>query len=118
MNFMGFFSFQVLKSVNMCGIWAIFGSDEDVSKQCRACLNIAHRGPDAFRIENVNHFQNCCFGFHRLAIVDDLHGMQPMRILSLPHLWLCYNGEIYNYKLVESHTFLSFTCDALTKLVQ
>lgn len=85
----------------MCGIWAIFGSDEDVSRQCRACLNIAHRGPDAFRIENVNHYPNCCFGFHRLAIVDDLHGMQPMRIHRFPHLWLCYNGEIYNHQLVQ-----------------
>ncbi|CAH1788715.1 unnamed protein product [Owenia fusiformis] len=85
----------------MCGIWAIFGSDEDVSHQCSSCLQIAHRGPDAFRIENVNHFKNCCFGFHRLAIVDDLYGMQPMRVRSLPHLWLCYNGEIYNYKTTQ-----------------
>ncbi|XP_068215032.1 asparagine synthetase [glutamine-hydrolyzing] [Palaemon carinicauda] len=84
----------------MCGIWAIFGSDENVSKQCSACLTIAHRGPDSFRIENVNHFPNCCFGFHRLAIVDDIYGMQPMRLNCLPHLWLCYNGEIYNYKLL------------------
>lgn len=83
----------------MCGIWAIFGSDANVAKQCKACLDIAHRGPDSFRIENVNHYGNCCFGFHRLAIVDDIYGMQPMRIHNLPHLWLCYNGEIYNYKL-------------------
>ncbi|XP_070565990.1 asparagine synthetase [glutamine-hydrolyzing]-like [Ptychodera flava] len=85
----------------MCGIWAIFGSDEDVSKQCSSALNISHRGPDAFRIENVNHFKNCCFGFHRLAIVDDLHGMQPMRVRSHPHIWLCYNGEIYNFRKVQ-----------------
>ncbi|CAH1788716.1 unnamed protein product, partial [Owenia fusiformis] len=85
----------------MCGIWAIFGSDEDVSHQYSSCLQIAHRGPDAFRIENVNHFKNCCFGFHRLAIVGDHFGMQPMRVKSLPHLWLCYNGEIYNYKTTQ-----------------
>ena len=85
----------------MCGIWALFGSDEDVSHQCSSCLKIAHRGPDAFRIENVNHYKNCCFGFHRLAIVDDTLGMQPMRVTTLPHLWLIYNGEIYNYKLVR-----------------
>ncbi|XP_002732808.1 asparagine synthetase [glutamine-hydrolyzing]-like [Saccoglossus kowalevskii] len=85
----------------MCGIWAIFGADEDVSKQCASALKIAHRGPDAFRIENVNHYNNCCFGFHRLAIVDDLYGMQPMRVHSHPHIWLCYNGEIYNYKKVQ-----------------
>ncbi|XP_023933088.1 asparagine synthetase [glutamine-hydrolyzing] [Lingula anatina] len=85
----------------MCGIWAIFGSDDDVSRQCSSCLKIAHRGPDAFRIENVNHFKNCCLAFHRLAIVDDIYGMQPMRVHALPHLWMIYNGEIYNCKLVQ-----------------
>jgi len=84
----------------MCGIWAIFGSDQDVSKKIPSCLKIRHRGPDAFRIENVNHFQNCAFGFHRLAIMDDLQGMQPYRVHKFPHLVLCYNGEIYNFKLV------------------
>ena len=84
----------------MCGIWALFGSEGDVAQQCQCSHKIAHRGPDAFRIENVNHFRNCCFAFHRLAIVDDLYGMQPMRVRALPHLWLCYNGEIYNYRMV------------------
>ncbi|KAJ8373146.1 hypothetical protein AAFF_G00270520 [Aldrovandia affinis] len=50
-----------------------------------------------FRFENVNGFTNCCFGFHRLAIVDQLYGMQPLRIKKFPFLWLCYNGEIYNH---------------------
>jgi hypothetical protein len=65
-----------------------------------SCFQIAHRGPDCFRFENVNHFANCAFGFHRLAIVDDLNGMQPIRIVSMPHIWMIYNGEIYNYKEV------------------
>ncbi|XP_019644205.1 PREDICTED: asparagine synthetase [glutamine-hydrolyzing]-like [Branchiostoma belcheri] len=84
----------------MCGIWAIFGSDEDVSKQCVSALRIGHRGPDCFRLENINHFKNCCFGFHRLAIVGDTYGMQPMRVHRYPHIWLCCNGEIYNYRRV------------------
>ncbi len=66
-----------------------------------SCFQIAHRGPDCFRFENVNHFANCAFGFHRLAIVDDLNGMQPIRIVSMPHIWMIYNGEIYNYKEVN-----------------
>ncbi len=86
----------------MCGIWCLFGSEGDVSQQCHCAHKIAHRGPDAFRIENVNHFRNCCFAFHRLAIMDDLFGMQPLRLNSHPHLWLCYNGEIYNYRMVCS----------------
>ena len=64
-------------------------------------MKIKHRGPDAFRVENVDHFVNCCFGFHRLTILDDAKGMQPLRLHSMPHLRLCYNGEIYNYKVVS-----------------
>lgn len=87
----------------MCGIWALFGSDECLSVQCLSAMKIAHRGPDAFRFENVNGFTNCCFGFHRLAIVDQLYGMQPLRVKKFPYLWLCYNGEIYNYKQLQNH---------------
>ncbi|KAL7830165.1 hypothetical protein SRHO_G00312920 [Serrasalmus rhombeus] len=82
----------------MCGIWALFGSDECLSVQCTSAMKIAHRGPDAFRFENVNGFTSCCFGFHRLAIVDQLYGMQPLRVKKFPYLFLCYNGEIYNHK--------------------
>lgn len=86
----------------MCGIWAVFGSDRCLSGLCSSAMKIAHRGPDAFRMENVNGFTNCCFGFHRLAIVDQLYGMQPLRIKKFPYLWLCYNGEIYNHQLVPA----------------
>jgi len=84
----------------MCGIWAIFGSNQDVAKQIPSALSIAHRGPDQFRVQNVNHYKNCAFGFHRLAIMEDLQGMQPFTVHTFPHLVLCYNGEIYNYKLL------------------
>ncbi|XP_059375297.1 asparagine synthetase [glutamine-hydrolyzing]-like [Carassius carassius] len=87
----------------MCGIWALFGSDECLSVQCTNAMKIAHRGPDAFRFENVNGFTNCCFGFHRLAIVDQLYGMQPLRVKKFPYLWLCYNGEIYNHIRLKDH---------------
>ncbi|XP_015259051.1 PREDICTED: asparagine synthetase [glutamine-hydrolyzing] [Cyprinodon variegatus] len=86
----------------MCGIWALFGSDECLSVQCTCAMKIAHRGPDAFRFENVNGFTNCCFGFHRLAIVDQLYGMQPLRVKKFPYLWLCYNGEIYNHQALKT----------------
>ncbi|XP_048247811.1 asparagine synthetase [glutamine-hydrolyzing]-like [Haliotis rufescens] len=97
----------------MCGIWAVFGSDVHVSVQCKAAHKVAHRGPDAFRVENINHLQNCCLGFHRLAIVDDVRGMQPMRLYTHPHIWLIYNGEIYNYKSVpkEYGFHLNTDCD-------
>ncbi|TKS89042.1 Asparagine synthetase [glutamine-hydrolyzing] [Collichthys lucidus] len=96
----------------MCGIWALFGSDECLSVQCTSAMKIAHRGPDAFRFENVNGFTNCCFGFHRLAIVDQLYGMQPLRIKKFPFLWLCYNGEIYNHETLKKQ----FEFDYQTKV--
>uniref|UniRef100_A0A1A8Q497 Asparagine synthetase [glutamine-hydrolyzing] n=1 Tax=Nothobranchius rachovii TaxID=451742 RepID=A0A1A8Q497_9TELE len=96
----------------MCGIWALFGSDECLSVQCTCAMKIAHRGPDAFRFENVNGFTNCCFGFHRLAIVDRLYGMQPLRVKKFPYLWLCYNGEIYNHRRLEQQ----FDFDCQTKM--
>ncbi|XP_057211474.1 asparagine synthetase [glutamine-hydrolyzing] isoform X3 [Triplophysa rosa] len=96
----------------MCGIWALFGSDECLAVQIINAMKIAHRGPDAFRFENVNDFTNCCFGFHRLAIVDKLYGMQPLRVKKFPHLWLCYNGEIYNHIRLKDH----FEFDYQTKV--
>ncbi|RXM29192.1 Asparagine synthetase [glutamine-hydrolyzing] [Acipenser ruthenus] len=82
----------------MCGIWALFGSDESFDVQCSNIMKVAHRGPDAFRFGNVDGFTKCWFGFHRLEIVDQLCGMQPLRLKKFPHLWLCCNGEIYNHQ--------------------
>lgn len=97
----------------MCGIWGIFGCDTDVHEQVESCFKIAHRGPDCCRFETINHYENCAFGFHRLAIVDDLNGMQPIRIVSMPHIWMIYNGEIYNHKeLAAKYKFdYSTKCD-------
>lgn len=101
-NWSAFLSTESLQlQSTMCGIWALFGSDDCLSVQCLSAMKIAHRGPDAFRFENVNGYTNCCFGFHRLAVVDQLFGMQPIRVKKYPYLWLCYNGEIYNHKKVN-----------------
>ena len=99
MRFLSFID-RINRQTKMCGIWAILGSDGDVSCQCNMAHKITHRGPDAFRIENVHHFNNSCMAFHRLAIVDDLCGMQPMRTFQHPYIYLMYNGEIYNHKEV------------------
>ncbi|KAI0242966.1 Asparagine synthetase [glutamine-hydrolyzing] [Lamellibrachia satsuma] len=39
--------------------------------------------------------------------------MQPMRIWTIPHLWLIYNGEIYNSKLLQKEFDFPYmtTCD-------
>lgn len=68
----------------MCGIWGLFGSPHpDVFKYLDACLRIKHRGPDAFRIEGDHHLPKSCLAFHRLCIMDDLHGMQVTSLFSL-----------------------------------
>ncbi|XP_041102177.1 asparagine synthetase [glutamine-hydrolyzing] [Polyodon spathula] len=96
----------------MCGIWALFGCDKSFDVQCSNIMKVAHRGPDAFRFGNVDGFTKCWFGFHRLAIVDQLYGMQPLRLQKFPHLWLCYNGEIYNHQRVKK----DFKFDFQTKV--
>ncbi|XP_055333362.1 asparagine synthetase [glutamine-hydrolyzing]-like [Paramacrobiotus metropolitanus] len=86
----------------MCGIWGLFGSPHpDVFKYLEACLRIKHRGPDAFRIEGDHHLPHSCLAFHRLCIMDDLHGMQPLRLRKFPYLYLIYNGEIYNFRVLQ-----------------
>ncbi|XP_076748576.1 asparagine synthetase [Xylocopa sonorina] len=98
----------------MCGIWALFGLD--VSSLAHICENfekITHRGPEAFKLEFDNSVKNGYLGFHRLAIVDNIYGMQPMRLYKYPHLFLLCNGEIYNHKKIEvEHGFAYSTkCD-------
>ena len=83
----------------MCGIWAIFGcTSGDVKSLCCECMKVHRRGPDAFRVESIPAFPNSCLGFHRLEVVGRTLGMQPMRLFTYPHLWLLYNGEIYNWR--------------------
>ncbi|CAF3944416.1 unnamed protein product, partial [Rotaria sp. Silwood1] len=75
-------------------VWCILGATVATHQQIPGWCKIAPRGPDCFRFENVNHFSRCVFGFHRLAIVDDIYGMQPMRIHALPQIWMvsCKNS--------------------------
>ena len=99
----------------MCGIWALFGvTDEDILRHSLAdCLKIAHRGPDATRIETVRDVPHSLVGFHRLEINDFNNGMQPMRLKAYPHVTLLCNGEIYNAFPLRDHYEFKFEsqCD-------
>ncbi|XP_043255961.1 asparagine synthetase [glutamine-hydrolyzing] [Colletes gigas] len=98
----------------MCGIWALLGlDDQPFTCVCKNFEKIVHRGPEAFRIEFDKAVKNGYIGFHRLAIVDSFHGMQPMRLYTYPHLFLLCNGEIYNHKeLGQEYGFqYSTECD-------
>lgn len=86
----------------MCGIWAVFGIEGGLNPNCIKCFAaIAHRGPDAWRIENDNREPSALLGFQRLSIVDGLHGMQPMKLHRYPRTTLICNGEIYNFKRLQ-----------------
>ncbi|XP_078052229.1 asparagine synthetase [Augochlora pura] len=97
----------------MCGIWALFGLNAPLTCICENFGKINHRGPEAFKLEYDHAVKNGYLGFHRLAIVDDLHGMQPMRLYKYPHLFLLCNGEIYNHdKIGQEYGFKYVThCD-------
>ena len=45
----------------MCGIWAIFGSEVDVTQQCKSCMNIRHRGPGKMKLNNIYLFYYLLF---------------------------------------------------------
>ncbi|XP_063381410.1 asparagine synthetase [glutamine-hydrolyzing] [Cydia fagiglandana] len=91
----------------MCGIWAIFGAKDGVNLKCIKCFAaITHRGPDAWRVEQDAREPGALLGFSRIAIVDGLHGMQPMKLHRYPRTTLICNGEIFNCKLLQTeHDF-------------
>lgn len=98
----------------MCGIWAVFGLDKDLVNHLGPNFSkISHRGPDALRVEFNSKIKNGLLGFHRLAIVDSLHGMQPMCLHKYPHLSLLCNGEIYNCKQLQTENGYKYetSCD-------
>jgi asparagine synthase (glutamine-hydrolysing) len=88
----------------MCGIAGTynFSSKELVEKMSQT---IRHRGPDD---EGFAFFENACFGFRRLSIIDLKTGSQPMSSED-GSVWVIFNGEIYNYKELKlelsSHFF-------------
>lgn len=97
----------------MCGIWALFGYDSHDVKLFKSAMKITCRGPDNFHFQNINLLPNCMLGFHRLCIVDNIAGMQPMRLVQYPHLTLICNGEIYNFERLKKLFGFNFesACD-------
>ncbi len=82
----------------MCGIAGLFDtaiSAEALPDTIVAMLgNIGHRGPDGLGYAVGNDW---AMGTARLAIIDIEAGTQPMADPD-GRFWLCYNGEIYNYR--------------------
>ena len=82
----------------MCGIVGLFSPSplaENLPETLLAMLGaIGHRGPDGI---GYMLDERCALGSARLAILDPAAGIQPMSDES-GRYWLCYNGEIYNYR--------------------
>src|SRR5688572_219032 len=82
----------------MCGIVGFLAPDADSAAFDRILSSmlgmIGHRGPDA-----AGGFADdlCAMGTARLAIIDPAAGAQPISDAS-GRYWICYNGEIYNYR--------------------
>jgi asparagine synthase (glutamine-hydrolysing) len=82
----------------MCGIWGCIGkcSQSEANTCTRSLLP---RGPESYSVKSYSDDQ-ITFGFTRLAINDLTDaGMQPMSFDGIH--WIC-NGEIYNYKDLET----------------
>lgn len=96
----------------MCGIFGIEGVDPASARVCEALELLKHRGPD-----NANFCvldEHIFLGHTRLRIIDLTDaGTQPM-CNEDENLWITYNGEIYNFKELQSdlrkrHAFKSQT---------
>jgi len=100
----------------MCGLVGLFNSRsrDDVDRVLLTRMNdaIYHRGPDG---DGFHYEPGIGLGHRRLAIIDVVHGDQPMYNEDRS-VKLVYNGEIYNFqplmKELEAlgHTFAT-RCD-------
>jgi len=93
----------------MCGISGIYSSNSlEISPDDirRMLMQIQYRGPDE---SGVYIGQGIGLGSVRLSIIDLKQGQQPMTTVD-EHLWIVYNGEIFNYlELREELIDLGYT---------
>ena len=100
----------------MCGIVGFINSSlpkEHIPYCVEKMLSlISHRGPN-----EIGYYfdDDIAFGTVRLNIIDLKSGQQPMSD-STGRYWICYNGEIYNYKelreeLIGSGFQFATACD-------
>lgn len=102
----------------MCGIWGYISSSFQNDKYFD---NIEHRGPDFKNLIKFNYNDyKIALGFHRLAIIDLEHGIQPFlhEYNNGERVYLLCNGEIYNYKyLIEKYNLdTKSDCEVILKM--
>ena len=104
----------------MCGIAGFYGSPLR-SQGYHELINnmlaqIEYRGPD-----EAGYFldDRLAMGTVRLSIIDIAAGRQPVGSADRRY-WLCYNGELYNYRELRDelrHLGFSFRTDSDTEVV-
>lgn len=100
----------------ICGVWEYGAARGNVELALVASMRdvMTHRGPDDSG-ELIFDKARGGFGFRRLSIIDlTAAGHQPMHGCT-DHLWLVFNGEIYNHAVLRQgleergHTYSSHT---------
>jgi asparagine synthase (glutamine-hydrolysing) len=88
---------------SMCGVFCLFDLERDAAPAARELALkqarlLRHRGPDWSGMWSGDR---AVMAHERLAIVDVLHGAQPLRSID-GHLVLAVNGEIYNHREIRT----------------
>ncbi|MNJ97635.1 Asparagine synthetase [glutamine-hydrolyzing] 1 [compost metagenome] len=88
----------------MCRIAGIISNkltELQVQESLQLMCDVMHKGgPDGFGYQAIPHF-NLAFGHRRLSLIDlSENGKQPMQYGA--HLWITFNGEIYNYQELKA----------------
>ena len=104
----------------MCGFLGYYGSKKDIFNDFerikKASKSLNKRGPDANGTKLIG---NCLMHHKRLSIID-LCGAsnQPFQKKETDYL-LCFNGEIYNYKLLRDKIKhkINFTTNSDTEVI-
>lgn len=97
----------------MCSILGILGLRSDPAELRKRALELSgrmrHRGPDWSGVFDDGH---AVLAHERLAIVDVLHGAQPLTNAARD-AYLAVNGEIYNHQdLRRAHPDYAFQTDS------
>lgn len=98
----------------MCGIAGIIGQEASKTLLSQLLLPIEHRGESLHRNETLI-LPGVAIGTHRLAIVDEASGKQPIQA-EHKNIYCVFNGEIYNHaelrqQLSDENNFKS-ECDS------
>lgn len=84
----------------MCGIAGIIGKNANETLLKEILFPIEHRGETLHRNETLVIPGAMAIGTHRLAIVDEPSGKQPVQAKNR-EIYCVFNGEIYNHAILR-----------------